>query len=75
MIDSSTPVLSFPAILRNSGLTGHFAHLQPLPASGEDLKLPTSPKGAKRFREEREGKRWLRRKDNGLDVLAINADH
>lgn len=55
--------MSFPAILRNARLADRFSHLRdnaaapyPPPAS--------STRAAKRSREDREGKRWVRRKDN-----------
>lgn len=64
MTDSSVPVLSFPAILRNSGLTSRFAHLHEIPFSNKTSQQSTT-QGRKSIREQNEGKRWIRRKDNG----------
>ena len=56
--------MSFPAVLRAPKLADRFAHLRLASASDE----PTSD--AARFvvkkdkREDREGKRWIRRKEN-----------
>ncbi|KAF8894118.1 hypothetical protein BD779DRAFT_1505361 [Infundibulicybe gibba] len=54
---ASPPPLSFPAILRNPGLTNRFAHLH-----GQTPAVPLQVKNLRR--EEKEGKRWIRRKDN-----------
>ncbi|KAF9464955.1 hypothetical protein BDZ94DRAFT_1254937 [Collybia nuda] len=59
MADPLAP-LSFPAILRNPGLSGRFAHLQLIQQSVSTSSVP--PKKLKR--ESNEGKRWVRRKDN-----------
>ncbi|XP_006460693.1 hypothetical protein AGABI2DRAFT_185048 [Agaricus bisporus var. bisporus H97] len=57
------PVLSFPAILRNSGLKDRFAHLHQLPPSNTGGDSNQSP--LKTFRsDQHEGKRWARRNDN-----------
>ena len=60
------PVLSFPAILRNPGLKSRFAHLT---GETEPLKRAKTPKASsasvKKNRKENDGKRWVRRKDNG----------
>ncbi|KAG5639103.1 hypothetical protein H0H81_006692 [Sphagnurus paluster] len=54
-----TPLpLSFPAILRNPGISDRFAHLQ---TSEHSIAVPATIKKLKR---EHEGKRWIRRKDN-----------
>lgn len=45
--------MSFPSILRNSGLTSHYAHLVD----------PVQPKKVWR-RNDNEGKRWVRRREN-----------
>lgn len=66
--DSSPVPLSFPAILRNPGLSDRYAHLKPVkerpPPSGA-IKI-TSKKGR---RGDNEGKRWIRRKENGAFKL------
>ena len=54
--------MSFPAILRGPGLADRFAHLRPSGAS-----VTAYPK--KNRRDEKEGKRWVRRKDNGRSTL------
>jgi hypothetical protein len=60
-IQDSAPIpLSFPAILRNPGLTDRFAHLRTERASA--LAAKAAPK--KSSRDDREGKRWIRRKEN-----------
>jgi len=61
-VTSTRPIpMSFPAILRASKLADRFAHLRL--ASGPDE--PTSDAVVKQNRrEDREGKRWIRRKEN-----------
>ncbi|KAG6920227.1 hypothetical protein DXG01_004996 [Tephrocybe rancida] len=54
------PPLSFPAILRNPGISGRFAHLQTNPAHPQ----PAASPAARKLNREHEGKRWIRRKDN-----------
>ncbi|KAG6840753.1 hypothetical protein C0991_004603 [Blastosporella zonata] len=54
----ANPPLSFPAILRNAGITGRYAHLQANP------QPQTAPTAARKLKREHEGKRWIRRKDN-----------
>jgi hypothetical protein len=59
--DLITPIpMSFPAVLRNPKLTDRLSHLHI--AAGIDT-VPARIK--KNFREGREGKRWVRRKENG----------
>lgn len=59
----SAPIpMSFPAVLRNPKLTDRFAHLR-ISASGTRDITPVQPK--KNSREDREGKRWVRRRENG----------
>lgn len=59
--------LSFPAILRNPGLSNRLAHLR----ADDDLSeyhasLPVrSARNRARRREENGGKRWIRRSENG----------
>jgi len=55
--------LSFPAILRNSSITTRFAHLHSSNKDELDTPPPTVVKKTKRG--ENEGKRWVRRKENG----------
>ncbi|KAF5370797.1 hypothetical protein D9758_001865 [Tetrapyrgos nigripes] len=51
--------LSFPAILRNPGVSSRFAHLQ------EPSSKPNVQKAAKRSKvNDNEGRRWVRRKEN-----------
>ncbi|KAF9528464.1 hypothetical protein CPB83DRAFT_311205 [Crepidotus variabilis] len=67
MANSGAPILSFPAILRNPGLTSRFAHLHSPSVSG-DTATQTPVQTRKRLREQNEGKRWVRRKDNASFV-------
>ena len=53
--------MSFPAILRPLGHTDRFVHLREGGKSAESL---LAPKKISR-RDEKEGKRWVRRKENG----------
>lgn len=57
--------MSFPAILRGpGGVPDRFAHLQPaIERVGNGLSSASS---AKDRRDDKEGKRWVRRKENGL---------
>ncbi|KAF9010651.1 hypothetical protein BDQ17DRAFT_1346617 [Cyathus striatus] len=65
IIDTATPVLSFPAILRNPGLNNRYAHLEGTLSPARNNSPPTASAVAKkRLREQNEGKRWVRRKDN-----------
>lgn len=52
--------LSFPAILRNPKLTDRFAYLH-------ERSVAVHPKASlsKSRRDEHEGKRWIRRRENG----------
>ena len=55
--------LSFPAVLRNPGLNSRFAHLH---CGGDSEGRPApAPVSNPARREDREGKRWVRRKENG----------
>lgn len=65
IIDSNSPVLSFPAILRNPGLTNRFAHLHEGGLTHHNA-VPVKPAAKRRIRENNEGKRWVRRSDNGM---------
>ena len=72
-VDSGTPVLSFPAILRNPGLNNRYAHLHGGPRAGNTPKYQQPPlSSSKKHRDQNEGKRWVRRKDNGK--LNLNVD-
>ncbi len=60
--DNGPLPMSFPAILRNPGLSDRFAHLRVRTQSS----ATSSPAAVKRNRrDEKEGKRWVRRKENG----------
>ncbi|KAF9472442.1 hypothetical protein BDN70DRAFT_868408 [Pholiota conissans] len=65
-IDNDIPVLSFPAILRNPGLNNLYAHLHS--GSGPRQQAHTPPTIKKKQRNQNEGKRWARRKDNARFV-------
>ncbi|KAF8210174.1 hypothetical protein K438DRAFT_1809117 [Mycena galopus ATCC 62051] len=62
-LDDPAPIpLSFPALLRNPGLTSRYAHLSD---SASERSKPVPPKKHKTLRrDDNEGKRWIRRKDN-----------
>jgi len=65
-VTSAGPVpMSFPAILRAPKLTDRFAHLRLATESGELASDATKLMAKKDKREDREGKRWVRRKENG----------
>lgn len=62
---SDSPVLSFPAALRNPGLVSRLAQIQAtandhLPIT-HSTRIGLNPSR----RDQHEGKRWIRRKDNG----------
>lgn len=66
--DSPVP-LSFPAILRNPKLADRYAYLRERPVA---VQPKTSLSKARR--DEREGKRWIRRRENGaLQYLSCGA--
>lgn len=71
---TTVPVLSFPAILRNSALQDRYAHLHQLSPSSDGTTPDQVP--FKRIRtDQHEGKRWARRKDNGLSsVVPLKED-
>ncbi|TFY80977.1 hypothetical protein EWM64_g3031 [Hericium alpestre] len=56
--------LSFPAFLRNPGLNNRYAHLISDDESRPVASVPALSKKSLR-RHDNEGKRWVRRKDNG----------
>ncbi|TCD70327.1 hypothetical protein EIP91_003956 [Steccherinum ochraceum] len=59
--DNGPIPMSFPAILRAPGLSDRFAHLR----SGLNGVAATAPKkSSSNKRDEKAGKRWVRRKDN-----------
>jgi hypothetical protein len=69
----SGPVpLSFPAILRNPGSANPYAHLF---AEGDAYGSRSSASVKKNRREDRDGKRWVRRKENGGFVITITPIH
>ncbi|KAG2146000.1 uncharacterized protein EDB93DRAFT_1150463 [Suillus bovinus] len=57
--DDSLVPLSFPAILRNPKLTERYAHLRERSAAA-----PSKTSISKVRRDEHEGKRWIRRREN-----------
>ncbi|KAF9449180.1 hypothetical protein P691DRAFT_667963 [Macrolepiota fuliginosa MF-IS2] len=61
---TSAPVLSFPAILRNPGLKDRYAHLRGGNIAGQDQGIPGQIVFKKIRRDQNEGKRWIRRRDN-----------
>jgi hypothetical protein len=67
--DKGPVPMSFPSILRNSGLTGRYAHLVGPTGS---LTVPVQPKRVWR-RNDNEGKRWVRRRENGASHFTVHA--
>ena len=70
--DSTSIPLSFPSILRNPGLTDRFAHLRLAP--NDKTHSPSAQKTSlkHRKRDDNEGKRWIRRKENGMKSMQSN---
>jgi hypothetical protein len=70
--DTSLPLLSFPAILRNPGITSRYAHLHDTKPQGDTYRSHQTPTTSfnKNRRDQNEGKRWVRRKDNGQFIAA-----
>lgn len=64
--DDGPVPLSFPAFLRHPGLSSRYAHLQP-PTHEHLSRSSSTPAASKKAfrRDDNEGKRWLRRKENG----------
>ncbi|KAI0630247.1 hypothetical protein C8Q77DRAFT_1219840 [Trametes polyzona] len=56
--------MSFPAILRNPGMPDRFAHLH-IPT---ERTVPSASGPRRSKREDKEGKRWVRRKENARFV-------
>ena len=67
--DTSLPLLSFPAILRNPGITNRYAHLHETKSQDVTYRSHTTHTPInKNRRDQNEGKHWVRRKDNGQFV-------
>lgn len=60
--DSGPLPMSFPAILRNPGLSDRFAHLR---MQTKSAPAPSIASVKRNKRDDKEGKRWVRRKENG----------
>jgi hypothetical protein len=69
MEDKAPVPMSFPSILRNSGLTSRYAHL--VGPTGSPT-VPVQPKKVWR-RNDNEGKRWVRRRENGASDFTMHA--
>jgi hypothetical protein len=68
-MENTGPVpLSFPSILRHRGLTSRYAHL--VDSTGPPAPAPTQAKKVWR-RNDNEGKRWVRRRENGTSRQTI----
>ena len=67
--DKGPVPMSFPSILRNSGLTRRYAHL--VEPTGSPI-VPVQPKNVWR-RDDNEGKRWVRRRENGASHFTVHA--
>lgn len=64
--DDGPVPMSFPAILRNPGVADRFAHLHRNDSDQlRGLATAASASKKKNRRDEKEGKRWVRRKENG----------
>lgn len=63
--DTGPVPLSFPAILRNPNLSDRYAHLRPASLDREAASRSQS-KRARKDRNVLEGKRWVRRQENGM---------
>lgn len=64
-VTSTGPIpMSFPAVLRAPKLADRFAHLRLASASEESTSDLAGLVVKKNKREDREGKRWIRRKEN-----------
>ena len=73
--DTSLPsgLLSFPAILRNPGISNRYAHLHDAKTQGDIYKSQSAHTSInKSRRDQNQGRRWVRRKDNG-QFIALNA--
>ena len=70
IVDEPVP-LSFPAILRNSKLADRFAYLQ---VAAPARSTTSSSAQTKRIRINNEGKRWIRRKENGVFPFPYSGD-
>lgn len=67
--DNGPVPMSFPALLRSSGLGDRFAHLRSgFGGQAESSGGSTTSKKAKNKRDDNEGKRWVRRKENARFV-------
>ena len=65
--------LSFPAILRNPGLNDRFAHLRHAHSVDPNAQRASSAYSKKaRKRHDNEGKRWIRRSENGLCYVLLS---
>lgn len=66
-LDDPAPLtvpLSFPSILRNPGIASRYAYLSD--STPQSVPKPIVPKKHKHLRrDDNEGKRWIRRKENG----------
>lgn len=68
--DDSPIPLSFPAILRNPKLADRYAHLHERSGAA-----PPKASISKARRDEHEGKRWIRRRENGASCRYSHARH
>jgi hypothetical protein len=67
--DAAPVPLSFPAILRNPGVSDRYAHLRPTKERPLDVGAGTKVNLKKGRRHDNEGKRWIRRKENGSSIF------
>lgn len=65
--------MSFPAVLRSSGINDKFAHLRAGNNPTAIVSATIVPRKSKR--DEKDGKRWIRRRENGsFDNLCFSID-
>jgi hypothetical protein len=69
--DSSPVPLSFPAILRHPGLSDRYAHLRTTKERSQVAEGSAKASLKKGRRHDNEGKKWVRRKENGLSFYYV----
>ena len=70
--DNGPVPMSFPAVLRNPGLADRFAHLR-IVNEYQSPHATAQLAARKNRRDEKEGKRWIRRKENGEPSVTRSA--
>lgn len=62
--DNGPLPMSFPVVLRTGGLSDRFAHLR-VASDRSCVNAAALAPAPRQRREDKEGKRWIRRKENG----------